>query len=119
MNSSPASKAVRLVSCRRIEHLHLADADLGIDRDVRDALAGRRKRGVTIDAHPTVVLVEEPHLTHAGVPVQLDDDAAGNAYQQVPEADGGLHGFGGAAIEGHVREIEAQLADAEVGLVWQ
>src|SRR5438067_5518759 len=84
MNSSPASKAVRLASCRRIEHLHLADADLGIDRDVGDALAGRRKRGVTIDAHPTVVLVEEPHLTHAGVPVQLDDDVAGMRTNRCP-----------------------------------
>src|SRR5437899_2737104 len=71
MKSSPASSAVRLGSCRRIEHLHLADADLGIDRDVRHALAGGRQRGVAVDAEAVVVLIQQAHLTHAAVSVYV------------------------------------------------
>src|SRR5689334_8206149 len=119
MNSSPAARPVMFASCRRIEHLHLADADLGVDDEMSGVLAGRRQRRVAVDAYAAFVLVEESDLAEPGVSVEFDDDIARHADEDMADSDGGLHVFGGPSLERDVREIEPELADAEVVLILQ
>src|SRR5437764_13373967 len=114
MKSSPASSAVTLVSCRRILHLHLADADVGVDDDVGRRFSRRGQRRVAVDVEPALVLVEEADLAEPGVAVQLDDDVARQADEHVAHADGDLHGSRRTSLEREASQVEPQLADPEV-----
>src|SRR5882762_7457142 len=95
-NSSPDSSPVRFALCRRIDDLHLSDADFDVEHDTRRTFAPSGQRGVAVDTDSSVVLAEEANLTEAGMSVELGRHIAGERHEHVADADSCLDGVHGS-----------------------
>src|SRR5436305_15292425 len=112
--SNPAASAVMFMSCRRITHLHLSEADSRIEFDAGSAFSTLQV-GVAVDPHATVAFVvpEESHLARTGVAADVDLDTAWHQHDEMAGTDGCFDGGRGSSGERHGPQIERQLARRE------
>src|SRR4051794_19027725 len=109
--------AVMFSSCRCISHLHLSEADLGIEMHAGRAFAGMQLR-VAVDTHAALpLLAEDLDLARTGVSVDVDLDTTRDDRDEMPRAARRLDVGGRSRRERDPPQVDCELAGSEVVLV--